>query len=101
MGLMDDDLKRHQNAGNHGSLSTRRSAYRARNFGGLHNADSLLREASRLSDLTDRRLMIRTPPFELPDEQTSVQVDSDWTTILDGTAGSEGPNTEPLPPCWK
>jgi hypothetical protein len=94
-------LKRHQNAGNHRSLSTKRSAYGTRKFGGVHNADSLLREASRLSDVTDRRWMIRTPPFELPDDQTAVKVDSDWKTIIDGTAGSDGPNTEPLPSCWK
>jgi hypothetical protein len=87
-------LKRHQNVGNHRSLSTKR-------FGRVHNVDALLREASRLSDLTDRRLMIQTPPFGLPDEETSVQVDSDWKTILDGTADSDGPNTEPLPPCWE
>jgi hypothetical protein len=106
-GIKDDDdlyivrpkcsLKSSHNARNHGLLSTRRSTSRKRIFGKFHDVDPLLREVSRLSDLTDRRLLIQTPPLEILDDQTSVQLPNDLKTILDETAVSDGPNTEPLP----
>jgi hypothetical protein len=79
--------------------SNHRSSLERRAEAAARRAESLTREAARLSDLQCHSMVIWSLAIE-NDDFESAAAPPKWKTVFDPEKQPDGPNTEPLPVCW-